>query len=201
MIVLVKVIKYENANAIEATWFTREQLPDVNIPAQEALFDAGGKEVQSAVPAHTVPGDIVETVVRCHSYADSQMDMLRADLGADAAQYEDLIARVEAAIVPPAPPAAEVAEKIVAGKIDALWAAADRYTSGYISGVAVGILTIGVMQQMPKALAVAAWSSAIWAEYYARKARVTVDSADDHDFSGFGPIPHSVPELQAEVGQ
>lgn len=88
----------------------------------------------------------------------------------------------------------------IAEKIEALWQAADRYVSGYVSGVALGILTVGVIRQLPKALAVTAWSSAIWAEYYARKALVTVNSADNHDFSSFGPIPHSVPELQVEVG-
>lgn len=41
--------------------------------------------------------------VKCHSYADVQMDMLRADLGDDAATYADLIALVEANIKPPAP--------------------------------------------------------------------------------------------------
>jgi len=41
--------------------------------------------------------------IRCHSYADVQMDMLRADLGDDAATYADLIATVEANIQP-APP-------------------------------------------------------------------------------------------------
>jgi hypothetical protein len=95
---------------------------------------------------------------------------------------------------------ADAEAKTVADKIEALWAAADRYTSGYISGVAIGILTIGVMQQKPKAMAVSAWSSSIWTEYYARKALVTATGTDDHDFSGFGPIPYSVPELQAEVG-
>ena len=96
--------------------------------------------------------------------------------------------------------AAEAEAKQVHDKIEALWAAADKYTSGYISGVAIGILTIGVMQEKPKALAISAWSSSIWAEYYARKALVTVDSVDDHDFTSFGPIPYSVPELQAEIG-
>ena len=90
--------------------------------------------------------------------------------------------------------------KLVAGKIDALWAAADRYVTGYISGVAIGILTIGVLQQKPKALAVTAWSNTIWTEYYARKGLVTVDSVDNHDFTMFGPMPHSVPELQVESG-
>lgn len=38
---------------------------------------------------------------RCHSYADVQMDMLEADMGADAANYAELIATVKANIVPP----------------------------------------------------------------------------------------------------
>lgn len=90
--------------------------------------------------------------------------------------------------------------QIIHNKIEALWAAADKYTSGYIGGVAIGILTIGVLQQKPKALAVSAWSSQVWSEYYARKTLVTATSIDDLDFSVFGPIPHSVPELQSEVG-
>ncbi len=45
--------------------------------------------------------------IKCHSYADVQMDMLRTDLGSDAATYADLISTVEANIqpAPPAPPA------------------------------------------------------------------------------------------------
>lgn len=88
----------------------------------------------------------------------------------------------------------------IRSKIEALWAAADRYTSNYVSGVAIGILTIGVIQGKPKALAVTAWSSSIWTEYYIRKAAVTATSADNHDFSQFGAMPFSVPELQAEIG-
>ena len=42
---------------------------------------------------------------RCHSYADVQMDMLEADLGADAAEHAALIATVRASYVPPPPPA------------------------------------------------------------------------------------------------
>lgn len=91
-------------------------------------------------------------------------------------------------------------EKIRDRKIEALWAAADKYVTGYISGVAFSILAIGVMQAKPKALAVAAWSNAIWTEYYVRKAMVTTSSNDNHDFSSFGAIPHSIPELQAEIG-
>ena len=89
---------------------------------------------------------------------------------------------------------------LIAEKQDALWSAADSYTRSHISGVAVGILTIGVLQRLPKCSAVAGWSGAVWAEYYRRKPLVTADSADDHDFSAFGPMPYSVPEMQAEVG-
>lgn len=88
----------------------------------------------------------------------------------------------------------------VRDKIEALWAAADRYVTSYISGVAIGILTIGVIQSKPKAMAVTGWSSAIWAEYYARKALVTIDSVDNLDYSTFGAMPYSVPEIQAEIG-
>ena len=44
-----------------------------------------------------------DVVIKCHAYSNAQMDMLRADLGADAAQYEPLIAEVEATYVPPVP--------------------------------------------------------------------------------------------------
>lgn len=102
----------------------------------------------------------------------------------------------------PAEAAAKSADgaRVVANKIDALWRAADKYTSSYISGVAIGILTIGVMQAKPKALSISAWSKSVWAEYYVRKALVTTDSVDNLNFASFGAMPHSIPELQAEAG-
>jgi len=39
--------------------------------------------------------------VRCHSYADVQMDMLEADLGTDLSEHASLIATVRANIKPP----------------------------------------------------------------------------------------------------
>jgi hypothetical protein len=89
---------------------------------------------------------------------------------------------------------------IIHAKIETLWAAGDKYTSGYISGVAIGILAIGVISSRPKALAVSAWSSRIWTEYYQRKALISLTSTENLDFSMFGPIPHSIPELQQELG-
>lgn len=88
----------------------------------------------------------------------------------------------------------------VTQKIDALWNAADKYVASYISGVAIGLLTLGVVQSKPKALDVTAWSSSVWDAYYTRKALVTATSTVDLDFSTLGPMPHTVPELRAELG-
>lgn len=90
--------------------------------------------------------------------------------------------------------------KQVADKIEKLWKAADDYTSSYISGVAIGILAIGVLQGLPKALAVSAWSKSVWDEYYIRKSSITTLSEVNTDFSVFGEMPHSVPELSEELG-
>lgn len=48
--------------------------------------------------------DAEGTTVKCHSYADSQMDMLEADLGEEAASHAELIALVRASMVPYIPP-------------------------------------------------------------------------------------------------
>lgn len=55
-----------------------------------------------------------DVVVKCQAYSHhpEQMAMLRADLGADAAQYEDLIAEVEATYVPPEPDPVKVPQQI-----------------------------------------------------------------------------------------
>ena len=44
-----------------------------------------------------------DVVIKCHAYSNGQMDMLRADLGADAAAHEALIAEIEATYVEPEP--------------------------------------------------------------------------------------------------
>lgn len=65
---LKQLIRYTNADALEATWVDKD-----------------------------------DVVIKCHAYSNSQMDMLRADLGTDAAEHEALIAEVEATYVPPEP--------------------------------------------------------------------------------------------------
>ena len=53
-----------------------------------------------------------DVVIKCHAYSNGQMDMLRADLGADAAQYESLIAEVEATYSPSPPQPIRVPQQV-----------------------------------------------------------------------------------------
>ncbi len=88
---LKQLIKYDNANALEATWVEVYEVVST---------DEEGKEVITEK----------ETAIKCHAYDGSQMDMLRADsaeLGTPLDEYEALIAEVEANIVPPPPPTSE----------------------------------------------------------------------------------------------
>jgi hypothetical protein len=62
------------------------------------------KEVKHDTQSNSVEAAWVDEdgeQIKCHSYADVQMNMFRADLGADAASYETLIALVESNIQPP----------------------------------------------------------------------------------------------------
>lgn len=92
----------------------------------------------------------------------------------------------------------KVAE-IIAKNVADLWTAADSYIYKHINGAAYAMLTLGVMQNKPKAKAVAAWIDSIWAEYWIRKARALVGDSVSFDFGSFGLIPYSVPELREEV--
>lgn len=110
MIILKQVIHYPDTNSVEATWVERTTTPEVIVPEVVApdTVDADGNVSLGAVtPQHIIPAVDTDVQVRCHSYSDRQMDMLRADLGADAADYEDLIALVESNIQPIPPPTAE----------------------------------------------------------------------------------------------
>lgn len=81
-----------------------------------------------------------------------------------------------------------------------LWQAAHTYEFAQISGVAIGVLSLGVAQGKPKALAIAAWSAGIWNNnYYPRKALCDGITEPNYDFSNCGLIPYSIPELSAEV--
>ena len=84
---LKQLIKYDNANALEATWVEVEQITTTDEDGNEVVTDK-------------------ETPIKCRAYDGSQMDMLRADaleLGTPPTEYEALIAEIEANIVPPPP--------------------------------------------------------------------------------------------------
>ena len=89
----------------------------------------------------------------------------------------------------------------VAGSIGSLWQAAHDYEYASINGSAIGIVTIGVLQGKPKCLACTAWMQSVWQQYYLRKPQVGITPQSELlDFSICGEMPHSVPELMAEVG-
>jgi len=81
-------------------------------------------------------------------------------------------------------------------RIASLWQAAHDYEYAEVSGSAVGLLAMGVMQSKPKCIAVQNWIKSIWTEYYTRKA----NGSTINDYSGCGLCPYSVPELMAELG-
>jgi hypothetical protein len=96
--------------------------------------------------------------------------------------------------------ALRIAQRIESNKA-ALWQAAHDYEYASINGVAIGMLTLGVIQGLPKSLAVKAWTQALWNLYYERKALIVVVlDADLLDFSIVGNMPYSIPELMAELG-
>lgn len=78
--ILKQVLRYTNADALEATW----------------VEEIDGQEI----------------VVKCQAYANSQMDLLAADLGADAPQYQALMDEVAATYVPPAPVPPQVPQAV-----------------------------------------------------------------------------------------
>lgn len=80
--------------------------------------------------------------------------------------------------------------------ITALWQAAHDYEVAEISGSAVGLLAMGVLQGKPKCTAVQNWIKGIWTEYYTRKAGTETST----DYSVCGACPYTVPELMAELG-
>jgi hypothetical protein len=77
-----------------------------------------------------------------------------------------------------------------------LWRAAHDYEFAQISGSAIGLLAIGVLQGKPKCIAVQNWIRGIWTEYYLRKS----SGSSDFDFTIAGVCPYTVPELMVELG-
>lgn len=87
-------------------------------------------------------------------------------------------------------------EAAESARIASLWQAAHDYEFAQVSGSAIGLLAIGVMQGLPKCIAVQNWIKGIWTIYYTRKFGTSIDT----DYSSAGLCPHSVPELMTELG-
>lgn len=90
-------------------------------------------------------------------------------------------------------------EEDLARKNADLWRAADAHIYATINGVALSILSLGVSNSKPKALAVASWCDSVWAEYYVRKAQIATGVEPNLDFSALGDKPYTVLELREEV--
>lgn len=95
MIKLKEIKHYPDTNSVEATWVEV-------IEPERIITEYDPDDPVVVISEQIIPA--VERQVKCHSYADVQMDMLESDLGADAAGYTDLIATVRANIKPPVPP-------------------------------------------------------------------------------------------------
>ena len=90
---------------------------------------------------------------------------------------------------------AALAEEHESSRIASLWQAAHDKEYEAISGSAIGLIVMGVLQGKPKCAAVQNWIKALWSEYYIRKA----SGSSNSDFSIVGECPHSVPELMSEL--
>lgn len=104
--IIKSVIHYPDSNSVEATWVDRTE-EQIDIPA---VLDEEGNVTTPA----TTENKVTEVQVKCHSYSDRQMDMLRSDLGADASQYETLMAEVEANQKPIPPVIRDIKAEIAA---------------------------------------------------------------------------------------
>lgn len=85
---------------------------------------------------------------------------------------------------------------VEAQRVSSLWQAAHDYEYKDVSGSAIGLITLGVLQSKPKCIAVMAWIKSIWTEYYLRKG----NGSTDCDYSSTGDCPYTIPELMTELG-
>lgn len=108
MIILKQVIHYPGTNSVEATWVDQIS-PEIEVPESKSP-DTIDQSTGALIPSVVTPANVIQAVeipVKCHSYADVQMDIFRADvaeLGGDIAEHEEMIASVIASIKPVEPP-------------------------------------------------------------------------------------------------
>ena len=141
MIKLKQVIHDATTNSVEATWVdaTKHQ---IQIPDPEWIAPMIEDEKGNLVPDPQAVAPLIwtteirEVQVRCHSYDDRQMDMLRADLGTDAAEHESLMAGVVANQKPILPPTAEQIASEARAKLREIDIASIRALREYVASQA-----------------------------------------------------------------
>jgi hypothetical protein len=90
--------------------------------------------------------------------------------------------------------------EMCAANVNELWQTATNYQNTWISDAAFSLVAIGVMQKGPISTAIYDWINSIWTLYYTNKTQITYTyNASLLDFSSCGPMPYSVPQLEAEV--
>ena len=140
--------------------------------------------------AHIKNNTVANIILADQEFADAQTDMVLVALADDSpvaiGWLHDGTDFTEPAPVPMPEPQ----------RIAALWQGAHDLEYAAISGSAIGLITMGVMQSLPKCIAVQGWIKSIWAIYYTRKAGTSTDT----DYSSAGACPHTVPELMEELG-
>lgn len=100
---------------------------------------------------------------------------------------------------PPYVPTPEEVAATIESKIEMLWQSATTYQEKYISGAALSLLVIGVLQSKPISLAIMGWIQAIWNSHYYPQKELVDENYNGYDFSVCGPMPYTVPELSTEV--
>ncbi len=130
------------------------------------------------------PTDVPQFFGTCPDESDTQVDGVLGIFGQS--DWEQM--QADEMAMRPDPEAQRIAR---------LWQAAHDLEYAAISGSAIGLITMGVLQGKPKCLAVQGWIKSIWETYYVRKAGTSTDC----DFAIVaGACPHSVPELIVELG-
>lgn len=129
--------------------------------------------VTKSVEATWVDADGLQ--VKCHSYADVQMQMFRDDVaqfGGDISDYEPLIVEVEEAIVTPPPPTPEEVIAYLTGVVQQHLDNTAK-TRGYDSILSACTYAADVNTKFKaEGQACANWRGAVWSTCYAIAAEV-----------------------------
>lgn len=156
--ILKKVIRYENAVAIEATWVEQEIIPAVGIDGDEGYQ----------------PEQVKETSVRSTAYAGNQMNLFRADVaqyGGNISLYNDLIAQIESDFVPDS--LKTLGQQVEEVRL-ALQSEIDTKAKSFgFSGGNALMLYAGFLNPFqPLAQVFATWEASVWVEADAYKQEV-----------------------------